>query len=147
MVKYLRMKKENILFGGRELIVEDLNKVTCLYYYDILDVVAEAPYIAITTIENKKIYLDFTLSQLIKDLPCIFFQCNRSAIVNLIHVSLYEKKGSSLFLHVISEKKYKISLRRKSLFFERLHYVKTHFFRYGECLSCRNVTDCDGFNI
>ncbi|WP_080903091.1 LytTR family DNA-binding domain-containing protein [Parabacteroides sp. Marseille-P3160] len=140
------MKKGNILFCDRELIVEESNKVTCLYYYDILDVVAEAPYTTITTIKNKKVYLETPLSQIAKRLPSVFFQCNRSVIVNLIYVSLYEKEGSFFVLHAALGKKYIISSRKKNVFRERLHYVKTHFFRCEACLSCRNAVFCEKFN-
>jgi DNA-binding LytR/AlgR family response regulator len=131
--------KSKILFCDREMIIEEKNKGICLNYCQIIDFSADKPYIKVSTIDKKSIYLETSLAELETQLPSFFFRCNRSAIVNLLLVTMYRFDKKKYILSAILGKEFPVSLHNKNQFKEILFFYKTHNFRSDDCFSCKEA--------
>ena len=90
-------------------------------------------------VQRKKIYLEISLLELEKQLPLFFFRCNRSSIVNLLFVNIYETKKKNYILHTVSGKKFPVSLRNRKTFKSKFLYLKQHDFYSENCIMCKRA--------
>ncbi|MDR0697799.1 MAG: LytTR family transcriptional regulator DNA-binding domain-containing protein [Tannerella sp.] len=111
----------------------------CLEYNQIVDITTNRPYVTITLSDDQKVLINLSLLALSKNLPVIFFQCNHSSIVNLLHVSSYYKEGRFFYLHTKLGKQFRVSPKYDHDLFEKIHFAKSHSVLFYECLSCKRT--------
>jgi DNA-binding LytR/AlgR family response regulator len=131
--------KSKILFCDREMIIEEKNKGFCLNYCQIIDFSADKPYIRVSIIGNRSIYLETSFSELETQLPSFFFRCNRSAIVNLLLVTMYRLCKRKYILSTSFGKEFPVSIQNKKRMKELLFFHKTHNFHSDDCLFCEKA--------
>lgn len=89
------IKKEKVLFTDQGILLSDGSNMQMLHYNDILYCYTDRPYAVISTNAHGSFYVAMSLVQLAGHLPAGFCFCSQSAIVNLLHVGMYEKHGQS----------------------------------------------------
>jgi DNA-binding LytR/AlgR family response regulator len=115
--------KTRIIFCDKELIIEEKSKGTCLNYNQIIDISTNKPYVVISTLEKRQIYLEISLLELEKQLPPFFFRCNQSSIINLLFVNLYETKKKNYILYTVLGKNFTVSPKNKKNFKNKCYYL------------------------
>lgn len=138
---------DKIVFCDKEMIIEDGRKTIFLTYYQIVDITTSRPYIVVTLLNNDKFFIDSSLSQLYAHLPVVFFKCNRSSIINLLHVKLYLKEKRHFKVHTALQKQFCISPQYSDEFKKKLYFIKTHSFFSEDCLSCNKQQGNKNINI
>jgi DNA-binding LytR/AlgR family response regulator len=84
------MKKTEIIFYETHLTV--LCKKSRSYkipYENIIGIFCERPYLRLQILNRKNMLILYSLEEMISNLPNSFILCNRSSIVNLLHVEAY----------------------------------------------------------
>jgi DNA-binding LytR/AlgR family response regulator len=107
------MKKNEIVFHNEALIIEENSHIVSIMYKDIASIVCDAPYLKISTIDGKKRFIYYCLEDLADSLPSSFVLCNRSAIINLIHVDSLQCKMSKWFFILKTGKHIPVARRKK----------------------------------
>ncbi len=132
------MKKQKIKCDTRGMFIYSNSEIIALKYYDIIAIVTDMPYTVVLAKGHKKgIYIESGLSNIIEELPSVFFLCNQSAIVNLYYLQVYEEKYEQYTLHLNTGLTFKVSRRKKQAFKERLLYLKENC-----SLSCEQLHSC-----
>ncbi len=123
------MRKHNVSYNGSEMHIQNKNgsDYSSLKYYDIITIITDTPYVTILAKGyEKKIYINYSLSKIIEELPSVFFLCNQSTIINLYYLRLYEEKYSQYTLHLKNGQNFKVSRRRRNAFKDRLLHLKSN---------------------
>ena len=114
------MKDNVIKYYQQKMSIIDSSSIYYLKYCEIYCIFYIKPYTFILTIHNKEILLNYSLSKLTENLPKFFLSCNKSTIVNILHVRSLYKKNNSYYILLYNEKKYKVSRRKVQMMKEML---------------------------
>jgi DNA-binding LytR/AlgR family response regulator len=129
---------DNLVLCDKEMVVTDSHQFFCLRYNQIIDITTNRPYVVITLLDKREIYVLSSLSKLMQNLPVTFFRCNQSSIVNLWYIKSCMRSGRSLIIHTALEKQFSVSPKYKNLFKDRLYFVKNVSID-EECVFCKKL--------
>jgi len=114
------MKKTEISFSENQLTIIEKASVSIFRYTDIIGVFCEHPYLKIETInKNRKLFFH-SLKEIEKLLPFPFVMCNRSAIINLLHLIQIKTENSNCYIHLNNGQKIPVSRRKKNELMEKI---------------------------
>ncbi len=130
------MKNTTLYFLQNELIITDVSGLLSIPYIDIVSVYCDRPYLSIRTTYNRHFMIQQSLSNFIKNLPYFFCQCNRSVLVNMLHVEAIHKNTSCSI--VTGNDTYTVSRRRVNIVLEYFLYVKQNISKEYICYLCKN---------
>ena len=106
------MKKTRIDYLGNYMIIEDCNSIYRVNYQELHYIIHQKPYTVIYTNQGKELYIFYPIKNLIKYLPLVFAQCNKSTIINMTHFKVLEKKQNKSIIVLESGISFVISKRR-----------------------------------
>jgi len=89
------MKKSTLQFNATHLVSNDAYLLFSIPYTDIVFIRCAKPYIEIY-LHDKHYVISQTLAIFVENLPSNFYLCNKSEIVNLMHVTDFNKKQNIL---------------------------------------------------
>ena len=122
--------KTNIIYGDKEIVIEENNKIICIGYDQIDYISTNRPYLEIITTEKRTVLCEQSLSEMQKKLPPCFFRCNRSFIVNLLHICLFQKEKNRYYFYIsYTNKKFKIAAKSTKAFKRQLIATKNQMIK------------------
>lgn len=135
------MRNDTITYHDMDMFISSHSKNLLLKYCDIVAITTDRPYVVIYTKDNDKgIFVDSTLHDIIEQLPYVFFLSNQSTIVNLFCLSVYTQKGSEYLLHLNNGQKYRVARRKRREFRARLLYLIENCSLDCECkINCNRI--------
>ena len=116
-------------------MVVDKDDVYTIPYFDIVQVVCDKPYISLETKSGKKYHFAQSLNGICSGLPTVFVKCNKSVVVNLIHVSEIRKSENGYELFV-GGRRVLLSRRKANEIKEQYLFVKSTVKESGCCVDC-----------
>ena len=81
----------DIFFYPLKVEMSTTNGGVIYSYEDILYITCDKPYLIVNCINGRKIHIEDTLKNIRGQLPPMFFQCNKSTIINFHHLTEYFK--------------------------------------------------------
>jgi DNA-binding LytR/AlgR family response regulator len=131
-----KAKVGNILFGHKEMILRERNKILCISYADIVSLIAKKPFTLIRTIGGECIQINPSLSRVVRHLPPVFLLCNRSEMINLLHVNLLRKEKTFCLLYTAFGNSFRVLRCNIPELERKLSGIKIGETNY-DCLSCK----------
>jgi DNA-binding LytR/AlgR family response regulator len=107
------MKKNKIIFHNEAMVIEENIRIIRVMYKDIVSIVCDAPYLKLFTIDRKELLVYYCLEELANDLPTTFVLCNRSTIINLMHVNFLQCKMPKCFFVLKTGEQIPIAKRKR----------------------------------
>jgi len=117
------MKNTMVRYLNDYAIVIDKDNVFTLMYHQIETIECDKPYIKVTLTDKSKYHFTSTIKDFNIHLPSYFELCNKSVLVNLLHIKEIRKTDNGFEL-VINERTIHLSRRKIKL-------IKTKFIEFG----------------
>lgn len=141
------MKETGLIFTNIGLIIHESYKIENIQYIDILSFEYNSSYVILQTVAGKECLIQSSLLNIKNNLPYIFFNCNRSSIVNMIYIDSIDFKSNNIEVVLPNLKKqFKISRRRKFDLMDRYLSVKKNTLICRQCQCCTYVLSCKKVN-
>jgi DNA-binding LytR/AlgR family response regulator len=141
---YKQVNSKKIIFHDFKVEIIEGMKGYVYYYGDIEYITYDNPYYKVHCIGNKSHYISCPLYKLLEILPDVFFQSNKSVIINLSRMKSYDYKTMKIVMD--DEYTFSLSSRRKDNFMKLKESIVYLTAPFQSCFSCDSENNrCDPF--
>ena len=128
------MKGTIIKYYQQKMNIFDCGSIYYLRYCEINYIYYDKPYTHVITIFNNDILLNYSLIKFIENLPNLFLFCNKSTILNSMHLKSLYKKNNYFLIVMENDKIFKVSRRKVYMIKEKLCQVKHAILNCEICI-------------
>jgi DNA-binding LytR/AlgR family response regulator len=127
------MIKTEIVFQEDQMVILNKQETNHIYYKDMVGILCERPYLRLQVIDGKSMLISCCLEKMLSCLPDSFVLCNRSSIINLLHVEAYTTdRNNKGYLQLKTGTVIPVSRRKKAEIRDKFNRLLTvqHTFSY-----------------
>lgn len=110
------------------------------YYADILYIIYDKPYCKIYCTGNTNHYISYSLRKILEVFPAVFFQCEKSTIVNLSKIKSYNYLNMQIVME--DDRILPLSNRRKKNFITVKNSIIRLTAPFQICFPCHSANNC-----
>ena len=118
------MNKAEIILSTDKMTIIEKSKMYVFHLKDIIGFFSDHPYVKIETTISTPIQIFHSLEKIGQLLPSPFIVCNRSSIINMMHIHQVIPDDSKCFLHLENGREIRIARRRKSDVIKQIRAIK-----------------------